>query len=85
MSAMSGRLQRDAADVLVYAYKTLVLFFLFISALRLIFYDGGWINDFIVFLILSCPIALVPVYRRLQRKQRIKEAVQKADPDKNAP
>lgn len=67
MSGIPITLQRRFADFAAFAYKTLVLYFLFFSLLRLAFHDGGWINEFIVFLILSCPFALVPVFRRLRR------------------
>jgi len=67
MSGVPGRLQRRLANVLAYAYKTLALFFFFVSLIRFLSRDGGWINDFIVFLILSCAFALVLVFRRLRR------------------
>jgi len=67
MREIQGRLQRRLANVLAYAYMTLALYFLFLSVLRFIFHDGGWINWFIVFLILSSAFALVLVFRRLRR------------------
>jgi hypothetical protein len=67
MSELPGRLQQRLADVLAYAYKTLVLYFFLISLIRFSAHDGGWINEFIVFLILSCGLALVLVFHRLRR------------------
>lgn len=67
MSEIPRRLQRRLANVLAYAYKTLAMYFLFFSVLRFIFHDGGWINWFMVFLILSSAFPLVLVFRRLRR------------------
>ena len=67
MSEIPKRLQRRLANVLAYAYKTLAMYFLFFSVLRFTFHDGGWINWFMVFLILSSAFPLVLVFRRLQR------------------
>ncbi len=66
MSGISARLRQWLVGFLAYAYKTLVLCFLFLSVIRFIFHDGAWFNDFIVFLLLSCGFALVPVFRRLR-------------------
>jgi hypothetical protein len=69
MRGIPGRLQQRLVNVSAYAYKTLALYFLFFSTLRFLFHDGGWINEFIVFLILSCAFALALVFRRFRRKQ----------------
>lgn len=69
MSATPGRLQQILVDVFAYAYKALVLYFFVFSVLRFIFHDGGWINELMVFLILSCGFAPGLVFRRLRRKQ----------------
>ena len=69
MNATSGRLQQRLGGILAYAYRSLVLYVLFISVLLLIVDDGGWINYFIVFLVLSSPLALALVCRRLRRKR----------------
>jgi cation transport ATPase len=68
MSGIPGRLQQRLVDLSVYAYKALALYFLFFSVLRFIFHNGGWVNEFIVFLILSCPFAIVLAIRRMRRQ-----------------
>jgi uncharacterized membrane protein YjjP (DUF1212 family) len=69
MSGIPGRLQQRLVKVLAYAYKTLALYFLFFSVLRLLFHNGGWINELIVFLILFCPFAIEFAIRRMLRQQ----------------
>lgn len=69
MKGIPDRLQQRLVNVLAYAYKTLALFFLFVSVIRFLSRDGGWINHFIVFLTLSCAYALVLVFHRLRRQQ----------------
>ena len=69
MSKSPGSLQRRLVNVLAFAYKTLTMYFLFFSVLRFILQDGGWINWFMVFLILSSAFALVLVFRRLRQQQ----------------
>jgi len=68
MSEISIRLRQGFADFLAYAYKTLSLSFLFVSVLRFLFHNGGWINYFIIFLALSSVFALSQaLYRLLTR------------------
>jgi hypothetical protein len=67
MSAVRRRVQQRVADFLVFAYKTFALYFLFISVLLFSIHSGGWINYFIVFLMLSSAFALVPAFRLLRR------------------
>lgn len=69
MSGVPGRLQRIFVNVFAYAYKTLALYFLFVSLIRFLFHNGGWINEFMVFLLLSCAFALALVFRRLRRRK----------------
>jgi hypothetical protein len=52
---------------LAFASKSLVLFLLFIAALSYSLDDGGWFNQFMVFLIVSSPIALVWLFRRTRK------------------
>ena len=66
MSAIA-RLEQKLVNVLAYAYKTLCLYFLIFSVLRFVIRNGGWINDFLVFLILSSAYGLVPLFRRVRR------------------
>lgn len=70
---MRGLLKQRLVHVLAYAYTTLALYVLFRTVLRLLFHDGGWINEFLVFLMLSGPFALVPIFRRLRRKQLVSD------------
>jgi hypothetical protein len=67
MSAHPATAARRLAAFMAYAYRTLLLTFLLVSALRLLGGDGGWINDFAVLLILSAPLALDPGLRRARR------------------
>ncbi len=67
MSAFAARLGRGIFGFTAYAYRSLALFFLIAAALRLASRDGGWINDFLVFLILCSPLLLRPAYHRLRK------------------
>jgi len=69
MSAVADSLGRKLANFAIYAYQTLVLSFFIMSVLRFSTCEGGWINEFIVFLILSSAFAIAPIYRSLRRKQ----------------
>jgi len=68
MSALAGRLRRGVLGFSGYAYRSLALFFLLMALLRLAMRDGGWINDFLVFLILCSPLVLMLAYRRLRKQ-----------------
>ena len=68
MSAIVDSLGRKLANFAIYAYQTLVLSFFFMSALLFSTREGGWINEFIVFLILSSAFAIAPIYRRLRKE-----------------
>lgn len=69
MNAIAARLRLRLANFAIYAYRTLVLSFFILFLLRFSARDGGWINEFIVFLILLSAFAIAPGYRRLRRKQ----------------
>lgn len=71
MSAISAGLGRKLANFGIYAYQTLVLSFFVMSLIRFSARDGGWINEFIIFLILLSALAIAPAYRRLRRKQTL--------------
>lgn len=69
MTGTAGSLLRRLRAFPVFAYRSLVLCFLFIAAMRLAFHDGGWINDLIVSLALAVPLVLAPAYRSLRRER----------------
>ena len=75
MSAIAGRLGRRLADLAVYAYRTLVLFFLLRAVIGLLIGAHGRINEFIVFLILSCGLVPGPAIRRLRRIRSERDGV----------
>ena len=66
MSAIAAGLGRRLANFAIYAYRTLVLSFFIMSLLRFWGRDGGWINEFMFFLILLSAFAIAPAYRRLR-------------------
>ncbi len=67
MSATPLTPARRLAAFARYAYRTLLLTFVLVSALRLSGGDGGWINDFAVLLMLSAPAVLAATLRRTRR------------------
>lgn len=73
MSGGKGGFPKRIVRFLTYAYKTLVLYFLFCAVLLFSVHSGSWFNYFMVFLILSCPVVLASVVRRLgwRREQTV--------------
>lgn len=65
MSGITGHTRKRLVGFLAFAYKTLILYFLFCAVLLFSVPSGAWFNYFIVFLILSSPLVLVLVVRRL--------------------
>ena len=71
---MSGALEYIKHKLVLflgYAYKTLTLYFLLVSVHRFSIHHGGWINDFIVFLMLSCIPVLLFGFRHLRHGREV--------------
>ncbi len=68
MSAMPVAAARRLAAFALYAYRTLLLALLLVSALRLLGGDSGWINDCAVLMMLSAPLALAAGLRHAKRR-----------------
>lgn len=59
-----------------YILNTLAGYFLTLSLIRLWEHDGGWFNDFVVFIFLVCVVAVLFAYKRLSHP-----ASKSANPD----
>jgi len=69
MKGLKASFGRISVNIGLFAYKALVLTFFIRFLIRFLVSDGGWINEFIIFLILFSLFALGLFIQRLQLKQ----------------
>jgi hypothetical protein len=67
MSGKRGHMGKRIAGTLAFAYRTLVLYILYWAAFIHWHKSGGWVNYLAVAVILTIPIALVPLVRRMRK------------------